>query len=485
MSTKLEVIAEEGKSEENGGAASEEVPTGSLFLLLSAELLLIIFQYIGIDDKKTYVRLAISGDDSLSHFIYTECVYLWRHVDLAQYPGITDTQLHSLLERIHAQSVTQTFVLDKNPRNPITGTGLEPLRHSRILESIDLRQSPQSPTCTAGPTGLNDELVADILSTMLPHYQLTSVKVRRQKEIDTENETPAFDRYCFPWSCFFANLCLFNARKCFQKSCSHCNEPLVRLSSTTAPGELLEGGTVQCTVCKEYSCQPWNRNGPCPDIQQCRECLEWCCSCRQVTECNFCYDHVCSECEQNPVTCPWCDETSCATCFGVEQCTLCRVINCVACGANEIPGNCSRCGNTYCEECRFVSKCHLCFECFCEECCPVEVCNSCYASMCVECHGEGLRCDSCGSLACDQCTKDCDCGVDKCSYCGVGVCHNDSDCAERHVCRSPADLEYMARDAYEGDDKANLCFCGNKHLASPKGQTFICGWLQCIDTTNE
>ena len=96
MSTKLEeepaaLIAEESESEENGGASEGVVanPSGSLFLVLSTELLLIVFQYIGIDDKKAYIRLAISGDEYLAHFIYTECLYLWRQLDLSKFPGMT------------------------------------------------------------------------------------------------------------------------------------------------------------------------------------------------------------------------------------------------------------------------------------------------------------------------------------------------------------------------------------------------------------
>jgi hypothetical protein len=482
MSTKLDeepaaLIVEESETQENSGAPLEGVvanPNGSLFLVLSAELLFIVFQYIGIDDKKGYIRLAIAGDDYVAHLIYNECSYLWRHIDLATFPGITDAQLRSLLERINAESVTQTFLLDKNPKHVITGSGLEPLRHSRVLESIDLRQCSD---WTAGSTGLDDELVTDILSTVLPH-ELKSVKVRKQN--DTGNV--AFDQYCFPWSCFFANLCLFRARKCFKESCSHCDEPLSRQGNPT-PKQVLEGGTIQCTLCKEYSCQPWNQLDVCPDIQQCRECLEWCCStCRQVTECNFCSEHICDECEQEPLTCPWCVETSCASCGGVEQCKICRIINCVACGTNEVPGNCSRCHGTFCDECRYVDMCTCCGESFCEECCLVDFCDTCEATMCVECQRKGqcgqtlLKCDSCGYSACDQCAGVCD--FDKCSYCGTGICHNESDCAEKHECRSPADLVYMARNTREGDDKANLCSCGKKHLSSPKGQTFICGWLQ-------
>jgi hypothetical protein len=127
-------------------------------------------------------------------------------IDLATFPCITDAQLRSLLERMNAESITQTFLFDKNPKHVITGSGLEPLRHSRVLESIDLRQCSD---WTAGSTGLDDELVMDILSTVLPH-ELKSVNVRKQND----SGNVAFDQYCFPWSCFFANLCLFvRARK--------------------------------------------------------------------------------------------------------------------------------------------------------------------------------------------------------------------------------------------------------------------------------
>ena len=344
-------------------------------------------------------------------------------------------------------------MLDKNPRSPITGTGLEPLRHSRVLESIDLRQCS---SWTADSTGLNDELVTDILSTMLPH-KLKSVKVRKQN--DTGNV--AFDQYCFPWSLFRCK----SSEKFWREE--RFSAPCVRSTAVSRGTDLLR----------------------CPDIQQCRECLEWCCSCRQVTECNFCFEHICSECEEDPLSCPWCGETSCADCSGVEQCKICRVINCVSCGANETPATCDRCNGTFCEECRYVDKCSCCGESFCEECGLVDFCDWCDETMCLNCQREGqfgktiVKCNSCGYSACDGCTSVS--VLDKCAYCGVGICHDESDCAEKHVCRSPAELEHMPRNAREGDDKANLCSCGKKHLSSPKGQTFICGWLHRIDTAIE
>lgn len=173
-------ISDEGNQSEQDveevAAGETRSDTRNLFLMLSSDLLLLVFQWIGSDDKKSFVRLSIcSHDPFLSNFIYNECTYLWKEIDLANFPGITDEQLQSLLERVNARSVTTSVVLNKDTSSPITGAGLEPLRHSRVLESIDLRQSKST---DLGPTGLNDELVADILSTVLPH-ELQQVKVRK------------------------------------------------------------------------------------------------------------------------------------------------------------------------------------------------------------------------------------------------------------------------------------------------------------------
>jgi hypothetical protein len=163
----------------------------NLFDLLCTETLLLVFHYIGTEDKKSYVKLAASSDRDLVDFIYTGCTsYLWRNLDLQEYPGIMDSQLKSLLERINGQSITTNIVLDKTSDTTITGSGLEPLRGSKVLESIDLRQSL---SLNRGPTSLVDELVADILSTMIPHA-LETVKVRKQYYRSSDGVL--FDEYC-------------------------------------------------------------------------------------------------------------------------------------------------------------------------------------------------------------------------------------------------------------------------------------------------
>jgi hypothetical protein len=117
--------------------------SGSLFLQLSPELLLQGFHFIGVNGMKSLIRLATCCYPYLERFIYRECTYtyLWRKIDLKNFPGNNDMQLESLMTRINAQSVTRSIILDKNTFKPITGTGLEPLRYFRVLESVDLGQT--------------------------------------------------------------------------------------------------------------------------------------------------------------------------------------------------------------------------------------------------------------------------------------------------------------------------------------------------------
>ena len=386
--------------EENGIAAPPEVVVngGSLFLLLSPDLLLLIFGWIGLDDMKAYIRLAISCDRELAHFIYTECTFLWREIDLSKFPGITDVQLESLLERINAQSVTRSILLDKETSSPLCGAGLKPLRHSRVLERIDLRQST---SLELGPTELDDELVAGILRSMLPH-KLEMVKVRKQFE---SNGSP-FDEHCFSWSFFLTNMRLFKVQKCTLESCSHCGGSLLS-DERFKPQQVLQEKSVQCTVCKLYSCRAWNPQSQCPTTEQCRRCLEWCCPCRQVVTCDYCMENSCSECEQAQLTCEGCGFSSCSECKQVRQCKTCHDTTCVDCYGDIY--DCDRCHDSFCEDCKFILFCNQCEEYLCEDCGSFEMCAMCYVDVCKDCQkderGEPIfaKCTACDFGFCADC----------------------------------------------------------------------------------
>jgi hypothetical protein len=70
--------------------------------------------------------------------------------------------LAALLTNVNAREVTKTKTLRLWGCDEFRGAGLEPLRHSSILECIDLVTESDSP-------GILDEaLVTDILRTMIP-----------------------------------------------------------------------------------------------------------------------------------------------------------------------------------------------------------------------------------------------------------------------------------------------------------------------------
>ncbi len=96
---------------------------------------------------------------------------------------------------------------------------------SKVLESIDLRQST---LLTRGPTCLDDDLVTEILSTMIPH-KLETVKVRKQFLLSSDLP---YDEYCFPWGVFFTNLRLKQVRVLSTQGCSHCWDEILALHAS-------------------------------------------------------------------------------------------------------------------------------------------------------------------------------------------------------------------------------------------------------------
>lgn len=436
--------------------------------MLSPELMRLIFEWIGTDEIKTFVNLATSYDGYLDRFIYKECTFLWRHLDLSKFPGITDTQLQSLLERINARRVTQSIVLDKSEGlPPISGAGLEPIRHSRVLQSIDLRQTE---TRDLGPTGLNDALVAEILSTMIPH-KLAKAKVQRQFYYIATNT----HAYCLPWSMFFENLNIYNLKRRLRESCSHCGTSLA-IPEHFAIGEHLQDGA-KCSMCNQYSCRAgWIFDSPCPRVLECHHCLEsFCPTCRQVGACHRCFRTSCLECEKNHLTCRFCGITSCSECKHVLQCEDCLDYVCKSCGNTK---TCSRCNKTCCEGCRTIFDCDYCQESACEECRSFAICEKCNSNACIHCYNVAgiVACDSCGVGRCAGCYN-LDTMFQQCPCCGLFVCRDEFMCWNGHVCKSPGELVYSARNATADDDTDSLCTCGKKHLTSAAEQQFMCAWL--------
>jgi len=111
---------------------------------------------------------------TLERLITKECTALWRHINF-HLGGVakdvcenvlTDEMVASFLTKVNARHVTLSLVL-KSCRK-MTGTCLEPLRHSRVLRRVHFDRDSRGL--------LNDEIVEDILRTMMP-YKLVDVKL--------------------------------------------------------------------------------------------------------------------------------------------------------------------------------------------------------------------------------------------------------------------------------------------------------------------
>ena len=72
--------------------------------------------------------------------VYRESSQAWFKIDFDEDKRLTDYDLSRLLTRVNAGSVTND--LDLFGCNQIRGSGLAPLRHSRVLQRLDLRGTP-------------------------------------------------------------------------------------------------------------------------------------------------------------------------------------------------------------------------------------------------------------------------------------------------------------------------------------------------------
>ena len=111
-------------NERHESSMMEELPPGLMVKVLA------------FSDIPTRTKLALCSL-SLQQRVYRDCPQVWTNVDLSTYSDMTDLDLSRFLTRINAKQVTKT--LDLKTCNQLRGTGLMPIRNSRVLEYIDLR----------------------------------------------------------------------------------------------------------------------------------------------------------------------------------------------------------------------------------------------------------------------------------------------------------------------------------------------------------
>ena len=140
------------------------------FRKLPDSILLKIAEQLAFEQR---VQLA-SSCKALREVVYS-CKAFWRNITFpeATAKNVTDEHLRALLINVNAPTTVKSVSLRGCVNERLTGRGLAPLRYSGSLEQIDLRIKPCESRCF-GDTGLDDNIVASILSTMLrrPSYHV-------------------------------------------------------------------------------------------------------------------------------------------------------------------------------------------------------------------------------------------------------------------------------------------------------------------------
>lgn len=124
-----------------------------------------ILEFSSVSERLKLAR----GSTRLLHLITRDCTSLWVEIDFskeerAQRERLCDAMLAGVLTRVSAREVTKYLNLWGCVR--IEGSGLSPLRSSRMIERLDLRTDPQHVRWRA--RFLDESETVAILRTMIP-----------------------------------------------------------------------------------------------------------------------------------------------------------------------------------------------------------------------------------------------------------------------------------------------------------------------------
>jgi hypothetical protein len=282
--------------------------------------------------------------------------------------GINDNQLASFLTRSNAKENTQVLSLTGCPN--IRGSGLEPLRQSRVLEDIDLRVIGTVPLngedgMEYGPTGLDEEYVVNVLTSMIQEMELNHYNHR---------------------SYVFLGRVAFRSQQLPVNRSNLIASMMASLNSTRERCWRLQSPQ-PCLKCKRTSPQDY-RVYPSCIAPLCNQ-KQWCTSCKSDSNprvhCVTCESNYCGNCSPQLIICSVCNHNYCKPCAMPPACSACDKMKCQWCSNLT---TCQGCKKECCASHGFES-CGKCDKIFCLECCDDEllfcvVCNRHYCGA--ECH---------------------------------------------------------------------------------------------------
>lgn len=411
---------------EDAIGSSRKPAAASPFERLPPDVVVCVLEFV---DLPVRVKVA-SCNSRLRKLVYADCRKLWFDIDLSN-QEIVDSQLWSLLKQVHAKEVTRKlrlincFLLD--------GTGLEPLRHSRVLTHFDMRGCDNS----------FQTIKVDILKTMIPH---SLFDIRLPLTLNHPN-FPKYGRVAMQFLRSLRAAKLQQTRQ-VQIACHACQDSVAgdrrQIISNITPAD-------RCATCENYFC----RKGSCMvDVRECLGCAVASCEgCGDVRRCDKCSHSYCKYCDDTS-TCDICKIHKCDSCAEIDTCSICKTNLCDECdGDLEF---CEKCEAWFCGECRTVQLCDLCGYLYCKtcgdptcECCGISSCSDCRTcgdptcescSNCRMANDQSTYCLGCHRYYCPECSHNalkpissCSCGARLCEMCRISSRDNEEDDLSRDL----------------------------------------------------
>ena len=330
--------------------------------------------------------------------------------------------------------------------------GLNPLRYSTSLETINLRlftgkqlvnsaDQPSTATMMQWTSG-----ACFILGTMLRSQgRLRTIMVMQENRPRWE-EMHGYDPLSIPmpWRCLMGSL--YSARQLRAvRSAARCSWCDVLLGSPAAVAPVsfhhpLSPFRLPCTLCLRTSC--FEQRASAVSMRMCELTQDPTTPrCPPVMECHLCGEPFCAECSgddcraahlgrlRSPrralpmptasapdlaactmhpsattanvaiASCGTCKLSFCAVCCRMHTCSSCTLCFCDECDPTT---RCGCCGRTYCHACVALRPCDLCERDSCAGCCGTRVCDVCELPYCEDCR-KVEECEGCGGQFCTAC----------------------------------------------------------------------------------
>ena len=302
----------------------------------------------------------------------------WQVLDLATTSSqMTDTILGGILVCIDAVHILKKLKLTYCFK--VTGSGLEVLRHSNVLEQIDLSLvgMHENPTLSQDASISVDEVVPILDFIIENSNSLKQVQIPKRWK---EDRRPLLSQFLSRFDQ------LLRERRLTCSACDNLCNPTAEFPMVVQRGENYGLQYYTCYRCLNNFC-----SNPDHNFDYCTRCKKkFCPGCVPVLECQNCQEVTCHMCTQVQ-PCDECGRVSCSNCVPVVYCEFCQRSRCMDCAEYLMCSN-DECGKINCFECaipgdpRFVHQCHDCEEEYCGTCDPLEICEDDGGEYCIDCH---------------------------------------------------------------------------------------------------